>query len=48
VPAINNHGGFGHWAFLEVTDPWNVKTIITEFLQDPNNDAIMPLFRVKA
>lgn len=22
VPAINNHGGFGHWAFVEVTDPW--------------------------
>jgi len=22
VPAINNHGGFGFWAFVEVTDPW--------------------------
>ena len=22
VPAINNHGGFGRWAFVEVTDPW--------------------------
>jgi type III restriction enzyme len=35
APAVNNHGGFGKWAFLEVTDPWNVKTIITEFLHDP-------------
>ncbi len=23
VPAINNHGGFGQWAFVEVTDPWD-------------------------
>jgi len=23
VPAINNHGGFGRWAFVEVTDPWD-------------------------
>lgn len=23
VPAVNNHGGFGRWAFVEVTDPWN-------------------------
>ena len=22
VPAINNHGGFGRWAFVEITDPW--------------------------
>lgn len=47
VPAINNHGGYGQWAFIEIRDPWNVKTIITEFLQDPNNEVIMPLFRMK-
>jgi type III restriction enzyme len=23
VPAVNNHGGFGRWAFVEVTDPWD-------------------------
>ncbi len=22
TPAVNNHGGFGRWAFLEITDPW--------------------------
>ncbi|MBI5826691.1 MAG: DEAD/DEAH box helicase family protein [Deltaproteobacteria bacterium] len=28
VPAVNNHGGFGKWAFLEVSDPWDVKNTI--------------------
>jgi type III restriction enzyme len=23
IPAINNHGGFGRWAFVEVTDPYD-------------------------
>ncbi len=23
VPAVNHHGGFGRWAFLEVTDPYD-------------------------
>ena len=23
VLAINNHGGFGRWAFLEINDPWD-------------------------
>ena len=28
VPAINNHAAFGHWAYLEITDPWDaIKTI---------------------
>ncbi|MBI5648602.1 MAG: DEAD/DEAH box helicase family protein [Ignavibacteriae bacterium] len=28
VPAVNNHGGFGRWAFVEITDPWNVQTLL--------------------
>ncbi len=28
VPAINNHGGFGRWAFIEVADPWDAKNAI--------------------
>jgi len=28
VPAINNHGGFGRWAFIEITDPWDAKNTI--------------------
>ena len=28
VPAVNNHGGFGLWAFVEVTDPWDAEGVI--------------------
>ncbi len=28
VPAINNHGGFGRWALIEVTDPWDAQNTI--------------------
>jgi len=28
VPAVNNHGGFGQWAFVEVTDPWDAQRTI--------------------
>jgi type III restriction enzyme len=30
VPAINNHGGYGRWAFIEITDPWNARRAISE------------------
>ena len=33
IPAINNHGGFGRWAFIEITDPWNAKNEILENLK---------------
>ncbi|MAF10697.1 restriction endonuclease subunit R, partial [Candidatus Poribacteria bacterium] len=23
VPAVNNHGQFGRWAFVEISDPWD-------------------------
>ena len=32
VPAVNNQGTFGRWAFVEITDPWNAKTDIAAFL----------------
>lgn len=32
VPAVNNHGGFGRWAFLEITDPWNAIHTIREWI----------------
>ena len=22
MPSVNNHGGFGRWAFVEIVDPW--------------------------
>jgi len=28
IPAINNHGGFGRWKFLEITDPWDAMNTI--------------------
>ena len=32
VPAVNNHGGFGRWAFVEVADPWDAKNTIRAHL----------------
>jgi type III restriction enzyme len=31
IPAINNHGGFGRWDFVEVDDPWHVEDLIRSF-----------------
>ena len=28
VPAVNNHGGFGRWAFVEIVDPWDAANTI--------------------
>ena len=28
VPAVNNHGGFGRWAFIEISDPWDAVNTI--------------------
>ncbi len=36
VPAINNHGGFGRWGFLEINDPWDSKNEIRKFLSTTN------------
>ncbi|BAS32095.1 BPTD_3080 family restriction endonuclease [Dehalococcoides mccartyi] len=36
VPAVNNHGGFGRWEFLEITDTGEVKSLIrsrAEYIQ---------------
>lgn len=33
VPAVNNHGDFGHWDFVEITDPWNAATEIRGHLK---------------
>jgi type III restriction enzyme len=32
VPAINNHGGFGRWAFIEIADPWDAQNAIRHWL----------------
>lgn len=28
TPAINNVGGFGRWALIEISDPWDAKNSI--------------------
>jgi type III restriction enzyme len=33
VPAVNNQGGLGRWEFVEINDPWNVKSLIRAFLK---------------
>ena len=25
IPAVNNHGGFGRWDYIEIKDPWNAQ-----------------------
>jgi len=34
VPAVNNHGGLGRWAFLEVRDPWQAARDIGSVLME--------------
>ena len=45
VPAINNHGGFGRWAFIEITDPWDAKNTIRRMLRGKAADGVGPLVR---
>jgi len=33
VPAVNNHGGFGRWAFIEIDDPWDAMSTIRQAIQ---------------
>jgi type III restriction enzyme len=32
IPAVNNHGTFGRWSFIEITDPTNLQTEIRQHL----------------
>lgn len=32
VPAVNNHGGFGRWAYIEIADPWDAAKAIRAYL----------------
>lgn len=45
IPAINNHSGFGRWAFLEIVDPWDAKNTIRAFVQGKNVDGVAPMLR---
>lgn len=37
--AVNNHGGFGRWGFVEMTDPKSFKVIIAEAIRALYDDA---------
>ena len=36
VPAVNNHGGFGRWDFIEVADPWDAENDIRRVIDQPS------------
>ncbi|MGH8770683.1 MAG: restriction endonuclease, partial [Burkholderiales bacterium] len=38
VPAVNAHGGFGRWGFVEIKDPWNAQRDIRDHLQELQPD----------
>jgi type III restriction enzyme len=39
VPAVNNHGAFGRWGFIEIDDPWDAKTFIRDYVDKTNAKA---------
>jgi type III restriction enzyme len=34
VEAVSNHGGFGRWAFLEISGPWDARNTIREAISE--------------
>ena len=43
VPAVNNHGGFGRWAFVEIDDPWHDEPLIRSFTRVAEPTATQPV-----
>jgi type III restriction enzyme len=37
MPAVNNHGGFGRWAFIEIGDPWNSESDIRTMISSASD-----------
>jgi type III restriction enzyme len=38
VPAVNNAGAWGRWAFVEISDPWNAANTIHKALSLPSTE----------
>ena len=38
VPAVNNAGTWGRWAFIEISDPWDAKSAISTYLRNRGAD----------
>lgn len=36
--AVNNHGGFGRWGYVEITSPWVIETEIPAAIENLYND----------
>jgi len=45
IPAINNHSGFGRYAFLEIVDPYDAMNTIRKFINGEKVDGAGPLLR---
>lgn len=39
VPAVNNHGRFGRWQFIEISDPWDAASTMRGVLQSDGQKA---------
>ena len=39
LPAVNNHGGFGRWAFLVVKDIYDAKQQLDDFIASQHGAA---------
>ncbi len=37
IPAVNNHGDFGRWGYIEVADPWDAENLIRSELSQPSS-----------
>ncbi len=45
IPAVNNHGGFDLWAFLEISDPWDAQNTIRSFINRTLVDGILSVLQ---
>jgi type III restriction enzyme len=48
VPAVNGHGGFGLWSFVEVTDPWETQRVVRGALRAAVNAPEKPEIDMRA
>ncbi|MCI0534506.1 MAG: DUF433 domain-containing protein, partial [Verrucomicrobiales bacterium] len=46
VPAVNNHGEFGRWAFLEIDDPWDAEKVLRAKLEETQTPAMKSFPRI--
>jgi hypothetical protein len=37
IPAVNNAGTWGRWAFIEIADPWDAQNAIRAMLSAPSD-----------